>query len=201
MTFEQMQEHVFNQCMNRYIKDLEVEAKEATVEQEWIKTKIKDGHQQEIDEKDRKRFLAKENQEKVRAQIEENKGRRAETRKKFVESASAHNFPLFTETFISQDEVDEYRKNVKKQFREELDLQQKTTKVLKNVLTKKDQIYAAEKLAANIRTMKNDHKREHDEKIAKGQEMMRVWDRDIRLKNIKNAILNGKDATKEMGVG
>ena len=25
----------------------------------------------------------------------------------------------------------------------------------------------------------------------------KVWDRDIRLKNIKNAILSGKDATKE----
>jgi|Transcript_10600 hypothetical protein len=201
MTFEQMQETVFNQCMNRYIKDLEVEAKEATVEQEWMKNKIKDGHQQERDEKDRKRTMEKENQEKVRAQIEENKGRRADSRKTFVESASAHNFPLFTETFISQDEVDEYRKNVKKQFREELDRQQKTTQTLKNVIQKQDQIYAAEKRESNIRTMQKDHKKEHDDKIAKGQEMMRVWDRDIRLKNIKNAILNGKDATKEMGLG
>lgn len=201
MTFEQMQEHVFNQHMNRYIKDLEVEAKEATVEQEHMKTKIKDGHQQEIDEKEKKRILAKENQEKVRNQIEENKYRRADARKKFVESASAHNFPLFTETFISQDEVDEYRANVKKTFRKELDIQQMTTKTMRTVLDKRDQMLATEKLKQNVKDMQADHKREHEEKIAKGQEMMRVWDRDIRLKNIKNAILNGKDATKEMGVG
>jgi hypothetical protein len=198
MTFEQQQEHVFNQTMNRYIKDLEVEANEANIENAWVKQKIQDGHQQQIDEKDRRRQLAKENQDKVRAQIEENKNRRADARKKFVESASAHNFPLFTETFISQDEVDEYRKDVKKNFRAELDLQQKTTQTLKNILVKKDQIYAAAKLEANIRTMQNDHKNEHIEKVAKGQEMMRVWDRDIRLKNIKNAILSGKDGTKVM---
>jgi hypothetical protein len=198
MTFEQMQEHVFNQTMNRYIQDLEVEANEANVEQEFIKQKIRDGHQAEVDEKDRKRILAKQNQDQVRAQIEENKNRRADTRKKFVESASAHNFPLFTETYISQDEVDEYRADVKKNFRAELDLQQKTTQTLKNILVKKDQIYASAKLAANIKTMQDDHKKEHHHRVAQGQEMMRVWDRDIRLKNIKNAILNGKDATTQV---
>merc|ERR1719253_1486402 len=42
MTFEQMQEHVFNQYMNGYIKDLEKEAKEAAIEEKAHVEKIKD---------------------------------------------------------------------------------------------------------------------------------------------------------------
>jgi YesN/AraC family two-component response regulator len=200
MTFEEQQEYVFNDCMNRYIKDLEKEAKEAQVEGDWIKQKIKDGHQAQIDEKSKKRTAAMENAQLVRNQIEENKNRRAHTRKAFVEAASAHNFPLFTETFISQDEVDEYRKDVKKQFREDLNRQHREQQTLRNIIVKKDRIQAVEKIASGIKLMSDAHKREHEEKVRKGEEMMRVWDRDIRLKNIKNAILSGKDATKEMGV-
>jgi len=200
MTFEQMQENVFNQYMNRYIKDLEKEAKEAAIENEWNRQKIKDGMQQQIDEKSKARQLAQENAKQVQEQIEENKLRRANTRKSFVEAASAHNFPLFTETFISQDEVDQYRKDVKKNFRQELQEQQKCQDTLKNILVKRDKIYAADKMATNIKKMQDDHAFDHHEKVRKGNEMMRVWDRDIRLKNIKLAILSGKDATKEMGV-
>lgn len=199
MTFEQMQEGVFNQQMNRYIKDLEVEAKEANIENEWTRQKIKDGLQQEIDEKTKARTLASENQRKVQEQIEENKMRRANTRKSFVEAASAHNFPLFTETFISQDEVDQYRKDVKVEFRKDLDAQNRVTQTLKNILVKKDRIYAEQQMTKNIKNMQDDHSNVHHEQRRKGNEMMRVWDRDIRLKNIKNAIFAGKDATKEMG--
>lgn len=200
MTFEQMQEHVHNQYMNRYIKDLEKEAKEASVDNQWTSQKIKDGMQQEVDEKSKARRLAEENGKVVQQQIEENKNRRASTRKNFVEAASAHNFPLFTETFISQDEVEQYRKDVKVNFRAELDLQHRTTQTLKNILVKKDRIYAKDKMATNIKKMQDDHAADHHEKVRKGNQMMAVWDRDIRLKNIKNAILSGKDATKEMGL-
>jgi len=199
MTFEEMQEHVFNLSMNKYIKDLEKEAKEAAIENKWTAQKIKDGMQQEIDEKVRARQLAQENQVLVKRQIEENKNRRADTRRSFVEAASAHNFPLFTETFISQDEVEEYRKNLKVQFRAELDHQAKTTKVLRNMLVKQDKEYAAKKLADNLTNMAKDHEKDHQTKRDKSQEMMRVWDRDIRLKNIKLAILSGKDASEMTG--
>jgi len=202
MTFEQMQEHVFNQYMNKYIKDLEVDAKHASVEEQAQKQKIKDGHQHMVDEKAKARQLATENGKGVQMQIEQNKQRRADTRKQFVEAASAHNFPLFTETFISQDEVEQYRKDVKVEFRKELDQQNVLTQTLKNMLVKKDKIYANEKSTTNIKNMQESHKFEHHEKRRKGDEMMRVWDRDIRLKSIKNAILSGKgdQATREMGV-
>lgn len=196
MTFEQMQEKVFTESMNRYIKDLEKEAKDAAVDNEWQRQKILDGMQQEVDEKSKARELAQENQRKLMEQIEDNKMRRANMRKGYVEAASAHNFPLFTETFISQEEVDQYRKDVKKNFREELDLQHKTTQTLKNMIKKRDRIYADNKLNENITKMQKDHANDHHERMRKGNEMMRVWDRDIRLKNIKNAILSGKDATK-----
>jgi hypothetical protein len=198
MTFEQMQEHVFTQSMNRYITDLGKEAKEAAIQNDWDKQKIKDGMQQEADEKQKARRLEQENGRIVQQQIEENKHRRASTRKGFVEAASAHNFPLFTETFISQDEVEQYRKDVKKNFREELDRTNLQQQTLKNMLIKKDQIYAAHKMETTIKKMQQDHAFDHHEKRRKGDEMMRVWDRDIRLKNIKNAILSGKDATKDM---
>merc|ERR1711865_82297 len=172
MTFEQMQDHVHNQSMNTYIKDLEKDAKEAQVHNGWAKQKIKDGLQQEVDEKSKARRLAEENGRVVQQQIEENKGRRANTRKSFVEAASAHNFPLFTETFISQDEVEQYRKDVKVNFRKELELQQQTTQTLRNILVKKDKIYAAEKMATNIKKMQDDHALAHHEQRRKGNAMM-----------------------------
>merc|ERR1719379_1366612 len=73
MTFEEQQEHVFTMSMNKYIKDLEKEAKEAAIENKWTAQKIKDGMQQELDEKARARSLAQENQRLVRQQIEDNK--------------------------------------------------------------------------------------------------------------------------------
>merc|ERR1719324_2262762 len=132
--------------------------------------KIKDGMQQEVDEKAKARRLEQENARVVQQQIEENKLRRASTRKSFVEAASAHNFPLFTETFISQDEVDQYRKDVKKNFREELDLQHKTTQTLKNMIKKRDRIYADNKLNENITKMQKDHAHDHHERMRKGNE-------------------------------
>lgn len=193
MTFAAMQEHVFNTAMDKYIKDLEVEAKEANAANATMKQKILDGLQSEKDEKTRARELAQLNQQQVREQIEENKNRRAHARQAYVEAASAHQFPLFTETFISQDEVDEYRKNQKVQFREELKRQQETQSVLRNMLVKRDREWAAGQLRQNIKSMTNDRSKERNRLKDQGDEMMRVWDRDIRLKNIKKAILSGKD--------
>ena len=49
--------------------------------------------------------------------------RRAESRREFIEAASSHSFPLFTETFISLPEVEEYERRRKEHWRLELDHQ------------------------------------------------------------------------------
>merc|ERR1712183_568235 len=120
MSLQQMQEHVMNAAMDRHIADLQKEAKTAVKQKEYYENKVRGGLDDERNEYLRRRQAAQNNQHLLREQMEENKCRRAEGRRDFIESASAHSFPLFTETFISQDGVAAYRKPQKERFREEL---------------------------------------------------------------------------------
>lgn len=198
MTFEAMQEHVYKSAMERFIGDLEREAKEAVDTNAEMQEKIKQGLEIEKVEKLKQRELALKNAREVREQIEENKGRRADIRRNHIEAASAHSFPLFTETFIDQDEVEQYRKEQKVAFRAELDRQRETQAVLKNVLVKKDRDNAASDLQHNLLSMSEDREAERKRRLQQGAEMMRVWDRDIKFKEIRKAILTGKDVERHV---
>lgn len=49
----------------------------------------------------------------------------------------------------------------------------------------------------NIRQMTRDRKAERDRLSNQGREMVKSWDRDIRMGEIKKAILSGKDVVKQ----
>jgi len=201
MTFAEQQEHVFNSAMDRYIVELQKEAKEAVVENSGQQMQFKEDVEFKKRESEKKREAAQKNQDLLRAQIEEDKLRRADTRKEFVEAASAHGAPLFTETFISDEELKQYRKDQKSRFREELRAQQETTQVLKNLCVKRDREYAETRLNENLHKMTRDRESERDRRRRQSDDMMRGWDRDIRLKGIKRDILSGKDVTTTVADG
>jgi len=201
MTLAEMQQKVQNAAMDRHIKSLESDAKDSVQDGHTWKRTVQGGHDQERMEKINKYELEKQNQRELREQIERNKARRAETRKEYIENASAHAFPLFGETFISAEEVDQYYKDQKRQFREDLDAQMVVSKTLRNLEEKKfsDQTLATN--SKNVMVMHKDRGLERDRLMKQGQDLVQSWQRDIKLKTIKEAIRTGKDMTQTLRRG
>merc|ERR1711972_40639 len=191
MSLQDMQKHVQNAAMDRYISSLEKQAKEASeYGGTWHKT-VQSNLDEQKNEVHRRRELCQQNQLALRNQIEENKIRRADSRKEAIQNDSLHSFPLFTETFISEEEVSAYRKNQKKAWREELDQQMLTSKMLRNLEEKKHADIAVTKQAENLLKMNQDKGRERERLAKQAQEMIKSWDRDIRLKDLKKAVQVG----------
>jgi len=197
MTLQDMQDHVQNSAMDRYVADLQVEAQDAVKATAHWERKVAEDKGEEKNETSRRRELAQRNQHELRAQIEENKMRRAEDRREFIEAASSHSFPLFTETFISLDEYNAYRDNQKKIFRQELDDQMTCIKTMKNLQAKQDRDHAHAKHVQNISELTRSRQDERDRRVQVASKMVNSWDRDIRMHNIKKAILNGKDVVQQ----
>jgi len=198
MSLQEMQAHVQNEAMDRYINSLQKEATESVRNKATWDSTVKGGMDEEKDELQRKREMCKKNALQLREQMEENKVRRADVRKGFIEAASAHSFPLFTETFISEDEVEAYRKRQKEIFREELDQQIVTLSAMKNLALKKDRDFAEQSRTANISNMSRARGVARERLVRQGNEMVNSWDRDVRLKSLKKAIHNGRDVAQDL---
>lgn len=197
-TLEQQQKAVQDSAFERYLQSLKQDAVKANMEVQTWKTTVKGGLDEEQNEKARKRDLATKNQQQIKAQMEHNKDRRAETRREWIEAASSHSFPLFTETFISLPEVEEYQRNQKIQWRAELDAQMTTNKMLQNIELKKFRDQAAADYTKNVKTMSNDRRAERERLVNQGKDLVHNWERDIRLKDIKKGIEVGKDLVREL---
>merc|ERR1712080_790548 len=121
----------------------------------------------------------------------------AEDRREWIEAASTHSFPLFGETFISLEEVNEYRDAQKQKFRKELTDQLQCLNSMRNLEKKETLDHAHAKARENVRQMTRDRKAERDRLARQGQDMVNSWDRDLRLQHIKKAILSGKDVVRQ----
>merc|ERR1712039_267055 len=152
----------------------------------------------EKNESRRRRELCQRNQALLLNQIEENKLRRANSRKERIQNDSMHSFPLFTETFISEEEVANYRKNQKNALRQELDQQIYITKMLQNLEEKKHKDIAMSNQAENLVNMAHERGVTRDLFVKQAQEMMKSWDRDIRLKGLEKAIQTDGNVTKNV---
>lgn len=197
MTLKDMQASVQQEAMDRYIMALEREAKESSSDLTLHRTTIQAGLDDEAEESRRRKEQAREHQLLLRQQMEANKVRRADHRREYIEAASTHSFPLFTETFISLTEVEEYRRKQKEQFRAELDAQKATITTMRNLADRKDHDLANSKISGNLSGMHQARKDERENMLTKRREMVNNWDRDIRLKTIKKAILGGKDVVRD----
>jgi len=198
MTLESQQNHVLQEAQDRYLRALEQEATQAVQQNSIWSKQVQAGIHQEKHESHRRRELCQRNQAQILSQIEENKARATEKRRSYIEAASAHEFPLFTETFINEQELEEYRQSVKKNWRDELTQQKQTTDLLRNLVVKRDKEHAANRLQESIKSMQTDRHAELDRKMNERTQLRGSWERDIRLKSIKKAILSGKDMTSHV---
>jgi len=199
MTLQDMQRHVQEEAMNRYVQGLQHEAKAAKQEQETWGTTIRGAIDDEKNEVRSRRQKARTNQDDVLRQIEGNKASKVEQRKEYIEAASLHSFPLFTETYISEAEVEQVRKNQREQWREELNQQLVTSKMLRNLEERKHHELAKRNIKDSVKTTIKERGIERDRLVRQGRELVEAWDRDVRLKSIKEAIRCGKDMASPSG--
>eukprot|EP00931_Biecheleriopsis_adriatica_P011715 TRINITY_DN112794_c0_g1_i1.p1 TRINITY_DN112794_c0_g1~~TRINITY_DN112794_c0_g1_i1.p1 ORF type:complete len:281 (+),score=78.30 TRINITY_DN112794_c0_g1_i1:48-845(+) len=197
LTLEQQQKAVQDAAFQRYVQSVKEDAKQAVVDgNTWTMT-VKGGLDEEQNEKNRRRELCRKNQQQVMDQMEHNKARRAEARREFIEAASSHSYPLFTETFISLPEVEEYHRKQKEGWRKELDAQKVTNDMLRNIEIKKYNDAAIEAYHKNVKNMTKARKDERDRLVNQGKELVNSWSKDVMLKDLKRAIEAGKDVVKE----
>lgn len=124
-----------------------------------------------------------------------NEQKRCEARKNFVEGASAHDFPNFSEP-PEADLKTVIRTNQGK-VRTELDQQVRTNNTLKNMARRKERELERSQLDANREEMQMLRgvelaKRQHEK-----DSLSTAWNREIRMKNIWRAIENHQNATSQ----
>lgn len=198
MTLEENQKAVSEAAMDRYVSNLEKDAKQAVTQQESFKATVKGGFNEETNEKDRRRKAAEANQNLVLMQMESNKARRAENRRDHIHAASSHSFPLFTETFIDEEEYEKIRQTQKQSWRQELDQQRVMNDMLRNIEERKNRDLMARKQRENISNVTRERADECARLANQGRELVNSWERDVRLKTLRKALDGGKDVTKEV---
>jgi len=198
MTLEENQKHVQNAAFDRYMQDLEKEAKEAVKDLHSFRSTVQGGFDQDAAEMRKKRQLAEQNQVALMNQMENNKSKRAELRREYIHNASAHSFPLFTETFIDLEAFERIRKEQKELWRKELDQQKETNDMLRNIEERKARELSEAKHRENISTMTRDRAKEYERLANQGREMVNSWDRDVRIKALRKAMETGHDVTAEV---
>jgi len=179
-------EHAFQEAMDRHITEIETQANEAVREKEQWENHLQNCLVQERKDMEWRRALAKENSELLQEQMAMNEAKRADGRKQYIEGASAHDFPNFTDP--PQQEVKEFSKSKQQQLREELDAQVEANKMITEAAKNRErnlecgQVEACKQEIAQLRL---------EQKIKKEQEREQLsqhWDRDVRLNKIKKAI-------------
>lgn len=196
-TLQQQQQAVQTAAMDRYITALQAEAQDAVKDAHGWTMKMQNDRDDETAEYMRKKEIAQRNSFLLKSQIEENKMRRAEDRREFIEAASTHSFPLFTETFISLEEYNQYLEDRKKNFHKELTAQLQCINTMKALEAKDNRDQALHNNKMNTFSMGKDRKAERDRLKNQGRDMVNSWDRDLRLHHIKKAILTGKDVVRQ----
>jgi hypothetical protein len=198
MTLEENQKHVQEAAMDRYIQSLDKDARQAVAAQSTFKATVQGGFDEERLEKHRQRKAAEANQALLLEQMESNKARRAENRRDHIHAASSHSFPLFTETFIDEEEYERIRKKQKEHWREELDQQMVTNSMLRNIEEKKARDLMLKKQRENVTSMTRERGLEYQRLADQGRDLVNSWERDVRLKTLKKAMESGRDVTKEV---
>jgi len=182
------QEQAFREAMDRYLTEMEVRASEAIADKQQWEEHLERCLRQERNDIDRKRALASENQSFVQKQIDWNKTKKRYDKHEFIEAASAHEFPTFTEP--ADAEMRRVLKNRQMQMRTDLDLQVRTNEALKTIERNRERELEYSQMVANHNEMVNATKKEVQEKKFEKDTLTNSWAREVRMKNISKAIEN-----------
>lgn len=186
------QEAAYKEAMDRHINEMEIAAGDAIKEKKQWEMYIKQCIEEEKLDIERRRYLCRDNQSFVQSQMNHNERRRQEGRKTFIENASAHEFPVFTEPPANV--LAEKMKNQQNKMRTDLDHQVRTNNTLRNVAKQRERELEANQLEANRQEMAMLRELQRMKRDNEKDSLQNSWNREIRMKNIWKAIQNHQSA-------
>jgi hypothetical protein len=192
------EEVAYREAMDRHIGEMEQRAAMAVFEKQEWEGHIKNCLLQEKDDIKRRRDLCEANSQFIKQQMDWNASKRQEGRKTFIENASAHDFPVFTEP--PDNELQEQMKNQQNRLRSDLDTQVRTNNTLRNLARQRERELEHNQLEANRQEMAmlrslDKSKKEHQKEV-----LNMAWNRDIRMRNIWKAIDGHGNSASNGGV-
>jgi len=187
LTSQQFKREVaYKEAMDRHISEMENRASEAVGEKEAWHSHVGDCLNQERDEMQVKRSRAEQNQYFLRQQVQWREKQKKEQRKDDIVSASAHDFPKFTEP--AEAEMKDFTNGQQSRMRADLDEQVRTNNTLRNLQKRRERALEVDQLQANRMEMGMLREAERAKKAYDKEALATAWNSDIRMKNIWKAI-------------
>lgn len=192
------EEAAYREAMDRHISEMEQRAAMAVFEKEEWEGHIKNCLLQEKEDIKRRRDLSEANQDFVKKQMEWNQMKRKEGRKSFIENASAHDFPVFTEPPANL--LEEQMRQQQQRLRSDLDTQVRTNNTLRNLARQRERELEHNQLEANRQEMAMLRSLDKSKKDHQKEVLSMAWNRDIRMRNIWKAIDGHANSASKGGV-
>merc|ERR1719326_2821467 len=183
--------------MDRHITEMENRASEAVAEKEAWHSHVNDCLCQERDEMQVKRSRAQQNMYFLRQQVQWREKQKKEQRKDDIVSASAHDFPKFTEP--AENEMKEFVSGQQARMRADLDEQVRTNNTLRNLQKRRERTLEVDQLSANRMEMAMLREAERAKKTYDKEALATAWNSEIRMKNIWKAIDNHNKVGSQAG--
>jgi len=155
-------------------------------EKEAWQSHVNDCLCQERDEMQVKRSRAQQNMYFLRQQVQWREKQKKEQRKDDIVSASAHDFPKFTEP--AENEMKEFISGQQARMRADLDEQVRTNNTLRNLQKRRERTLEVDQLNANRMEMAMLREAERAKKAYDKEALATAWNSEIRMKNIWKAI-------------
>jgi hypothetical protein len=193
------EEAAYREAMDRHISEMEQRAAMAVFEKKEWEGHIHNCLMQEKDDIGRRRALCEANSDFVKQQMAWNADKRKDGRKTFIENASAHDFPVFTEP--PDNELQEQMRNQQQRLRSDLDTQVRTNNTLRNLARQRERELEHNQLEANRQEMAMLRSLDKSKKDHQKEVLSMAWNRDVRMRNIWKAIDGHvNSAAKQSGI-
>lgn len=173
------QELAYRQALSRHLSEMEVRASEAMHAKRQWQDQVSRGKLMEEMESEKRKKLERENMTYLIHQMQLNDDKRRDEKKRFIESASCHNFPEFSS---NRD------RKKSESVKSELELQIQTDKAIKSIAKLREAQLVSELNEKNRQLLMEEKSIDEQRKIEKRTILNEAWNRDLRLKHCWRAI-------------
>lgn len=186
------QEIAYKSALSRHLSEMELRASEAIKSRSnWENYVNSCLEQVKCEDKERKSMNVS-NASYVKKQMELNEMKRSDERKQWIESASSHNFPSFSEPPSAELEV--RQKKLQDLMRSELDLQIRTSNAMKDLSRQKERQLEILQMRKNKSELSKMRDEEINKKLNEKKVLAESWNREVRMKQIWKSIENHSNA-------
>jgi len=179
-------EAAYKEAMDRHISAMEARANEVVQEREHWQEHVQACLEQERDEIQQKRMRNQQNLYFLQHQMALGEQKRKEQRKEDIATASAHEFPKFTEP--DPTELRDFKTGQQSRMRSDLDDQVRTNNTLRNLAKQRERALEVNQLETNRQEMTMLRNAERAKKAYDREALATAWNSEIRMKNIWKAI-------------